>query len=110
MGRLKPKQDPLAFIKHFQNDGTIDVFMNGCCYWFAFILYSRFIGAGAEIWYNEVTGHFATKICEKLYDIRGEIDSTEDGWIAFDEYRVEEPAYTRVLARDCILKDPSLEI
>lgn len=104
---MKDKQNPLEFIKHFQNEGTIDVFMNGCCYWFAHILLSRFLNRHPcpKIMYNDITGHFATKIDGKIYDISGEIKDTEH-WMEFDDYLTNEPAYSQIIIRDCILKDP----
>ena len=105
---MKDKQNPLAFIKHFQNEGTIDVFMNGCCYWFAYILMTRFLHEYPmpKIMYNDITGHFATKINGKIYDITGEIEETEQ-WKIFDDYLIQEPSYSQVIIRDCILKDPN---
>ena len=103
---MRDKQNPLAFIKHFQNEGTIDVFMNGCCYWFAFILYTRFLHNGATMMNNEITGHFATMIDGRLYDIAGEIKEIDSNWTSFDEYCIKEPVYLQTIIRDCILKYP----
>lgn len=104
---MKTKQNPLEFIKYFQNEGTMNVFLNGCCYWFAFILYTRFIDNYARLMYNYISGHFATMIDDKLYDITGEIKNPDDKWIPFDEYQAKEPNYTKVIIRDCILKYPN---
>ncbi len=96
---------PIEFIKNFQNEGTIETFTEGCCYWFAMILFWRFNNLGATIVYNEITGHFATLIRGKIYDITGEIKDN-DKWIEWSEYAITEPVYAKTIIRDCILKDP----
>lgn len=98
------KETVLEFISNFQNEGTIKTFTEGCCYWFAFILLSRFHTRNTKIVYNEVSGHFGTTIDGTIYDITGEIKDPDDKWILFDDYRLKEPTYTQVLIRDCILK------
>ena len=100
------KNEVLLFIKNFQNEGTIKTFTEGCCYWFAHILYSRFIGhhCRPEIFYNEVSGHFATLINGRLYDVTGEITKIDDKWINWHDYLISEPSYSQIVIRDCILK------
>ena len=99
------KETILDFIKNFQNEGTIKTFTEGCCYWFAYILLARFgdITNKTHIMYNDISGHFATKINGKLYDITGEIEESEQ-WQKFDDYLIKEPSYSLVIIRDCILK------
>lgn len=62
----------LQFIGHF--NGSEEVFLHGCCYWFAEILEQRFfVDAKAAIKYEPVEGHFMTEIDGRLYDIRGDV-------------------------------------
>lgn len=91
----------LAFIRQFQNEGTIKAFSFGCCFWFAHILVSRFLLA--EIAYNPVQNHFAARIASDLYDITGRIE--DDGhWLDWDEYMAAEPADAGRVCRNCIDK------
>jgi len=76
------------FIEKFRNDGTIEVFTRGCCYWFAYVLASRFLMS--EIAYNPVENHFAMRMGSELYDITGKIEGGE-GWMDWDEYQEVEP-------------------
>lgn len=96
------------FIQRFQTPDTKLIFTTGCCYWFAHILYTRFTMTHKqpEIWYNEVSGHFATMINKRLYDITGEIKDMDAKWIKWDDYLINEPTYAAVVIRDCILKSP----
>lgn len=65
----------LKFIQHFQehdhNGDVSDLFLNGCCYWFAKILCDRF--DDGVIVYDPVQNHFAAQIAARFYDITGEI-------------------------------------
>ena len=94
----------LYFIKGMTNYGTRLVFLNGYCYWFAYILVERFKRyARCCLMYNQILGHFAASINGKIYDIDGVIDNTE-GWEEWDAWRKNEPVYRKVVERDCILK------
>lgn len=99
----------LNFIKNFQNEGTIKTFSKGCCFWFAFILETRFKNFDQEnkfscrIMYNQVIGHFACEIGGDLYDITGKIEYTND-WIPWVDWFLTEPSYREIVVRDCILK------
>ena len=88
------------FIKHFRNPGTIDVFTNGCCYWFAKILAERFDGM---IMYNPIDNHFATYIKNILYDITGRI-KMDNEWVDWDEYKLIDPLDSRRVIKYCINK------
>lgn len=94
------------FINKFRTPETEKVFTQGGCYWFAHILYTRFSMTlmKPEIWYNEISGHFATMIDGKLYDITGKLKRTDNKWVKWDEYLLKEPSYSEVIIRDCILK------
>lgn len=96
----------LNFIKHFQNEGAIKIFTEGCCYWFAYVLQSRFFDTHeCRLMYNQVTGHFCDEIDGVLYDITGVLE--DDGkWEEWVNFYFKEPDYGDVVVRDCILKDP----
>lgn len=92
----------LQFISQF--DGAQDVFLYGCCYWFAHILHNRFNG---EILYEPVEGHFVTRIANGLYDIRGEVTEQykECGLIDWDTYAEVDPLHYKHIVRDCVMKE-----
>lgn len=69
------RQKVLDFIKIFQSKNNLELFTEVSCYWFAFILASRFNG---DLVYNPDSCHFATRIGTTLYDITGEIKYPED--------------------------------
>ena len=74
------KDKILNFIKHFK--GSEDTFLHGCCYWFAWILWSRFMPF-LRIVYEPIEGHFLVESDVVLYasdefghcfyDIRGDV-------------------------------------
>lgn len=102
---MKPKIDMedtiMAFIRPFQNEGTVKTFTEGQCYWFAYILVNRFLLA--EIAYNPVRNHFAARIASELYDITGRIEN--DGhWLDWDEYMQAEPLDAERVYENCIVK------
>lgn len=99
------KKEVLDFISKFQNDGTIKIFTEGCCYWFAKILCERFKMPNykTDLMYNQVSGHFAAIIDGNMYDITGEIPSSDE-WTLWDTWRKEEPVYGKTVIRDCIYK------
>lgn len=91
------------FISDFKanhKDSLEDVFSYGYCYWFAFILESRFEG---KIYYNPVVNHFATRIRNHLYDITGEI--SRQGFEDWEEFQKRDYLHTQRIIRDCILKE-----
>lgn len=65
----------LRFIARFsgcgRNQEVIEVFTQGCCYWFAWILKERF--PSGTLMYDPVVNHFACRIAGKDYDITGNI-------------------------------------
>lgn len=95
------KDNVLAFIKHFQNEGTIKTFTEGCCYWFAHILKERFSGL---IYYNPVENHFATKIDGSLYDITGELVDGRN-WMMWRKYIAMDLLDAIRVIKDCVNKD-----
>lgn len=93
--------DIADFLKRFHSSDNIDeVFQNGCCYWFAYILFARFLKSGAFIVYDEVANHFGTKIGDRVYDITGDVTDKYSwkGWLGFSDERHKE----RII-HDCIM-------
>lgn len=88
-----------TFLQRFRGD-TVAVFTNGCCYWFAMILFRRFIRDGAEIMYDVVANHFGTKINGRVYDITGDI-TDKYTWTPWNEY--EDETHRNRIVRDCIM-------
>lgn len=86
------------FIRRFRCAGTIRIFTQGCCYWFAFILKERFHGT---IMYHEVDNHFACLIGNRLYDITGPLSSLTE-WQEWERYKFYEPANANRVIRDCL--------
>ena len=95
-------KEVLEFISRFTLDGkydqVIEAFTCGCCYWFAFILCTRFMPA--KLMYDEVANHFAAEIDGVPYDITGDITGKYDmkPWIDIDD----ELLRSRIIW-DCIL-------
>lgn len=87
------------FISLFKKD---DKYMNGLCYWFAYILKGRF--PNGEIWYDQIANHFYYVIDNVAYDVRGKVVLPSKA-IRWDEYEVyDELDYQRVV-KYCILKE-----
>lgn len=87
------------FITLFNHD---DKYMDGLCYWFAYILKGRF--PDGEIWYDQVLCHFYFVIDNNAYDVRGHVilPSTAIKWSEYKEW--DELDYQRVVSA-CILKE-----
>jgi len=98
---LDNKQIILDFIRNFK--GSEKTFLNGCCYWFAFILKSRFRGL---TYYDPIYGHFVQKIGSSFYDIRGDVSEEykNKALVCWDTYKQEDPAHYKRIVRDCVLK------
>lgn len=68
----------LNFINNFKEmypEQIEDLFLHGCCYWFADILERQFHGRKC---YDPTENHFVSEIDGHLYDIRGNIDKEYD--------------------------------
>lgn len=88
------------FLSKFHTSEDIDtVFTSEVCYWFAYILYRRFIRDGAALMYA-ADNHFGTKIRGKVYDITGDVTRKYNWkpWIEFENSKEKE----RIM-RDCIM-------
>lgn len=86
----------LGFIKNFCD--AQETFLNGCCYWFAVIMQTRF---DAEIYYDIVNNHFVSKIRNKFYDVSGEVCGNYVPWASYQE---TDPIHFARIERDCIYK------
>lgn len=94
-------ENVIAFIDRFTLCGTLEdtivTFTQGCCYWFAFVLHTRF--PQSEIMYDPIENHFVTRIENRLYDITGEVTGTYKV-MSWDTYP-DEIEQKRII-RDCI--------
>ena len=93
--------DVLRFIRRFF--GSEQTFTSGCCYWFAYILTSRF--EDGEIVLAVIENHFLTRIHGRLYDITGDVTEKYESsvlvsWCDMDAYDVLQKER---IVRDCIL-------
>ena len=75
------------FIDHFHNiskmDDLTEVFTCGCCYWFAFVLCSRF--KEVKMMYDPVINHFVKEKDNGLCDIAGDV-AGRCNVVPWDEY------------------------
>jgi hypothetical protein len=86
------------FIARFH--GSEDVFLHGCCYWFAYILRKRFRDCAPVIMHDPVEGHFVTRIDGRLYDVRGDVTDLYVGHTLDDLDKIRGGEYARLM-RDC---------
>jgi len=101
---MMDNQPILRFISRFK--GSADVFLHGCCYWFAHILENQFLLKQKEkpkIKYEPVEGHFITRIRGRLYDIRGDVTELYEDKNLYDMERLlkDDPKLYFRLMRDC---------
>lgn len=89
------------FLNRFHSSENInEVFTSGCCYWFAAILFWRFIRDGAEIMYDEVANHFGTKVKGKVYDITGDV-TNQYNWASWNS--ITDSSLVTRIKQDCIM-------
>lgn len=96
------RKNVLRFIARFH--GSEDVFLHGCCYWFAHILQRRFaMELRPHILYEPVEGHFVTSIGGRLYDVRGDVTDLYTGHTLEDTWQMQGEDFKRYmrLMRDC---------
>lgn len=74
------------FIEKFQSQESNAIFAGDCSYWFASILYRRFIRNGAKIMLDVETNHFGTMVGGKVYDITGDVTKNYK-WIQWLELK-----------------------
>ena len=90
-----------GFINRFhEHEKTDDTFQFGCCYWFAFILYRRFLREGAKIMYDQIENHFGTMIFGKVYDITGDV-TAKYRWEPWE--KLDDELLKARIVRDCIM-------
>lgn len=97
----------LEFITRFNGNGintqVIRCFTEGCCFWFAQILYERFHEqAKCAIVYDEVANHFATEINSTCYDITGDVTSKYH-WQHWDDFAAADKQHAQRIYHDCIM-------
>lgn len=89
------------FLKRFHSSEDIDtIFTSEACYWFAYILYRRFIRNGAVLMYDRINKHFGTKIHDRVYDITGDV-THQYVWASWLEFG-DELEKERIM-NDCIM-------
>lgn len=89
------------FLERFhENETTTDTFLLSCSYWFAFILFRRFLKEGAKIMYDKSKNHFGTKICGRVYDITGDV-TEKYRWIPWE--KIDDPLLRERVTKDCIM-------
>lgn len=93
-------EEILGFISMFQSKETITIFTQGMCYWFAVILSNRF--PDGEIYYDQIDGHFVTRICNKYYDVTGEITPTNGtyAWAKIDDDMLKQRILSQVILKN----------
>ena len=93
----------LDFINSFKN--AQETFLNGCWFWFAFILQERF---GGTMMYEPVENHYVQEIGGRLYDVSGDVTerygSSEHLMRWADMEQFDSILYRRLI-RDCIKKE-----
>lgn len=97
--------DFIAGIRAFDRHGDIqELFTDGYCYWFAFLLEGRF--PGAQMMYEPVEGHFVTAYQGRIYDIRGDVTDLYDRKEFYsEEYCLEIPS----IVNGCMMKTAERE-
>jgi hypothetical protein len=99
---MDAKSEIMQFISRFA--GSEDVFLHGCCYWFARILEERFLHRfELHIKYEPVEGHFVIWIHGRYYDVRGDVTEMYRGKPMYDldELEKEDNKMYKRLMRDC---------
>lgn len=93
----------LRFISRFTDNGkrteVITTFTQGCCYWFAHILYTRF--PISWIMYDPTIGHFGCRICDRVYDITGDVTDRYK-WQTWVSLQAMEPKVAEGIRANCI--------
>lgn len=95
----------IRFIRDFKRFDTGEVtrtFTNGYCYWFAYILHTRF--PDSEIVYYSAGNHFACKIKNRIFDITGDITDKHLFFESWEEFKKEEPLEATRIIKYCISK------
>lgn len=91
-------RDIERFIRLFK--GTEKIFTEGLCYWFAYILTSKF---GGNIMYSPLNSHFVSSINERLWDATGDVTEKYVASPLIDwNYLMEiEPSWSKRIIDGC---------
>ena len=105
---IKIKNEVITFIENFKSRGDRkkieEFFLNGCCYWFAFILDERFNRQGS-ILYDIKNNHFVYMIEGNFFVFLGWLGDTppkDTDYEFWDVYHYYDPIHAQRLHRDCI--------
>lgn len=93
------------FIKGFSEFGesVVRCFTKGNCYWFAYILHTRF--SDSRIVINNLENHFACQIENDIYDITGKCTDTYIGtWEDWESYQRLDSAHSKCIIDCCVNK------
>lgn len=94
-------KDIEKFLERFHSSENVDeVFTRSCCYWFAIVLFGRFIRDGATIMYDEAANHFATRVKGKVYDITGDV-TDKYKWVPWES--ITDSTHRAMIIRDYIM-------
>ena len=96
IGRFSTKMDGSGESEEMQ-----DHFLHGLCWWFAYILFTRFAEYSPEIVVDLVANHFACRIDGCVYDIRGDITNMGYNWTPWDEYG--DALHRKRIIEQCIM-------
>ena len=105
------RTDILDFIANFSKERghdrneVIDIFLNGCCFWFAKILELRFAEeCDTDILYDYLGSHFACKLDDRVYDITGDITDQPREWHQWADAEEYDSTRRKRIVRQCIEK------
>lgn len=87
------------FISLFGKD---ERYMNGLCYWFAYILKGRF--PNGDIWYDPIEVHFYYVLDNVAYDVMGKT-ALPNKSIKWDEYQTYDTLDYQRVVKYCIWKE-----
>lgn len=97
------KEEVLNFINVFtsasNNQDIIKLFDDKCSYWFANILFRRFIFQKAEIMCDIQRNHFGVRINGRVYDIRGDVTC----WYSWSEWNYIDEVTKSKLSKEYIM-------
>lgn len=89
------------FTQNGTNEGVINCFTNGCCFWFASCLFDRFADFDPEIVCDAVANHFGCFINGRIYDITGDV-TDKYKWQSWYEAYFDDVARGERIVCDCI--------
>ena len=91
----------INFLKRFKTSDDIkEVFTCDCSYWFAVILFGRFIRDGATIMYDKNVNHFGTRIGGRIYDITGDVTGSYV-WVTWES--ITDKSQRASITQNCIM-------